>query len=146
VWRCELNREALQIELLGLDPKREQLGEDAEYISLNCPFTIKRRGREVRIVVSAGEISKPQGVPSLMKAVARSRDWADLIVAGKARTIDDLVKISGLNKRYVRRIMHCAALSPQLLEAILNGRQPVDLTVMRLTQNLPLDWHEQHLD
>jgi site-specific DNA recombinase len=142
----ELNRKALQVALLGLNSKREAVEEDAECIDLICPFTIKRRGREVRIVVSAGEISKPQGVPSLMKAVARSRDWADLIVAGKARTIDDLVKISGLNKRYVRRIMHCAALSPQLLESILHGRQPVDLTVMRLTQNLPLDWYEQHLD
>jgi site-specific DNA recombinase len=142
----ELNRDALHAELLGPGSKREQLGEDAECISLTCPFTIKRRGSEVRIVVSAGAISKPRAVPSLMKAVARSRDWADLIIAGKARTIDDLVKISGLNKRYVRRIMHCAALSPQLLEAILNGRQTVDLTVMRLTQDLPLDWQDQHLN
>jgi len=141
----ELNRDALLIELLGPTSKDKFRNEADECIHLTCPFAVKRRGQQVRIVLSAGEINKAQGVPSLMKAVARSRHWADLIVAGKARTIGDLVKISGLNKRYVRRILHCAALSPQLVESILNGRHPVDLTVLRLIQNLPLDWHEQQL-
>jgi hypothetical protein len=34
--------------------------------------------------------------------------------------------------------------SPQLVEAILHGRQPVALTATRLTElDLPLDWSEQ---
>jgi hypothetical protein len=37
-------------------------------------------------------------------------------------------------------------LSPQLIEAILQGRQPVALTATRLTKlDLPLDWSEQRL-
>jgi hypothetical protein len=36
-------------------------------------------------------------------------------------------------------------LSPQLIEAILQGRQPVELTTTRLSGlDLPLDWTEQH--
>jgi hypothetical protein len=36
-------------------------------------------------------------------------------------------------------------LSPQLVEAILEGRQPVELTATRLAElDLPLDWAEQH--
>jgi hypothetical protein len=36
-------------------------------------------------------------------------------------------------------------LSPQLVEAILQGGQPVELTATRLTElDLPLDWTEQH--
>ena len=112
---------------------------------LACPFTLKKRGNQVRIVLSSGEINQSHPAPALMKAVARARDWADRIIAGEARTIEDLVKISGLEKRYVRRVMHCAALSPQMVEAILKGRQPVDMTVMGLTGSLPLDWHEQEL-
>ena len=81
-----------------------------------------------------------------MKAVTRARNWADRIIAGEASTIEDLVKISGLEKRYVRRVMHCAALSPQMVEAILKGRQPVDMTVLGLTHKLALDWHEQQFD
>jgi len=141
----ELDRDALLVELLGPAFKGKFREENVECIRLICPFTIKKRGRQVRIVLSAGEVSKPQAVPSLMKAVARSRDWAEQIIAGKARTIDDLVKHSGLNKRYVRRIMRCAVLSPQLLEAIIDGRHSVELSVLSLTQDLPLDWNEQRL-
>jgi len=43
------------------------------------------------------------------------------------------------------RILKCAALSPTLTEMILEGRQPVDLSVDRLTRNLPLSWNEQGL-
>jgi hypothetical protein len=143
----ELNPDALKAELLGpiSDNKLKDTQQSAESIHLSCPYTLKKRGNQVRIVLSSGEINQPHPATALMKAVARARDWADQIIAGKARTIEDLVKLSGLHKRYVRRIMHCAALSPQMIEAILKGRQPVDMTVLGLTHNLPLDWHEQQL-
>ena len=119
--------------------------QSAEDIHLACPFILKKRGNQVRIVLSSGEINQSHPAPALMKAVARARDWADRIIAGEARTIDDLVKISGLEKRYVRRVMHCAALSPQMVDAILKGRQSVDMTVLGLTRDLPLDWPGQLL-
>jgi len=142
----ELNRAALQGELLEPIPANLlKETRQAEDIHLTCPFTLKMRGNQVRIVLSSGEINQSHPAPALMKAVARARDWADRIIAGKIRTIEDLVKISGLEKRYVRRVMHCAALSPQMVEAILKGRQSVDMTVLGLTRNLPLDWHAQEL-
>ena len=50
----------------------------------------------------------------------------------------------GLTRRYIRRLVNLAFLSPQLVEAILQGRQPAALTVTRLTElDLPLDWTEQ---
>jgi len=101
---------------------------------------------QARFVLSSGEINQSHPAPALMKAVTRARNWADRIIAGEASTIEDLVKISGLEKRYVRRVMHCAALSPQMVEAILKGRQPVDMTVLGLTHKLALDWHEQQFD
>jgi hypothetical protein len=50
-----------------------------------------------------------------------------------------------LNIKAIRRLLCLAFLSPQLVEATLQGRQPVELTATRLTEvNLPLDWTEQH--
>jgi hypothetical protein len=46
-----------------------------------CPFTLKRRGQQVRIVISAGDVNQSKPVPSLMKAVARSRDWVEQIIS-----------------------------------------------------------------
>jgi hypothetical protein len=50
----------------------------------------------------------------------------------------------GITRRYIRRLVNLAFLSPQLVEAILQGRQPAELTATRLTElDLPLDWTEQ---
>jgi site-specific DNA recombinase len=49
------------------------------------------------------------------------------------------------SRRYIRRLVGLAFLRPQLVEAILRGRQPAELTATRLIElDLPLDWTEQH--
>jgi hypothetical protein len=106
---------------------------------------IKRRGSEVRLVLENGEALEPRPVPSLIKAVAWSRYWADQIVTGKMVTLEDLAKSAGVSKFYARRMLQCAALSPTLIETILDGRQPVELSFDKLTRNLPLDWQKQSL-
>ena len=88
------------------------LPHESRRYSLVCPFTIKRRGQQVRIVISAGDENQSRPVPSLMRVVARSRDWAELIVSGRARTFDDLVKASGLTRAYVKNALRCVVLSP----------------------------------
>jgi site-specific DNA recombinase len=46
---------------------------------------------------------------------------------------------------YVGRLIRLAFLAPCMVEAILEGTQPVDLTAARLTGriSLPLDWSQQ---
>jgi site-specific DNA recombinase len=142
--RIELDRHALTLELLGQESAPQDLRE-GECIFLNCPFALARRGQQVRIVISAGDLNGSRPVPSLMKAIARSRDWAELIVSGRARTLDDLIKTSGLTRAYVKNAFRCVALSPPVIDAILSGRHRVDLTVMNLTNDLPIDWNKQQL-
>ena len=61
-----------------------------------------------------------------------------------ARSLQELAKRDGLSRRYIRRLVGLAFLSPWLVEAILKGQQPVELTATRLTElDLPLDWTEQ---
>jgi hypothetical protein len=55
-----------------------------------------------------------------------------------------LAKRDGISRRYIRRLFCLAFLSRELVEAILRGQQPVELTATRLTGlDLPLDWIEQ---
>ena len=83
--------------------------------------------------------------PALVKAIARGRAWFEELATGRVRSLHDLAKRDGVSRRYIRRLVSLAFLSPQLVEAILLGRQPVELTATRLTQlDLPLDWAEQH--
>jgi hypothetical protein len=83
--------------------------------------------------------------PALIKAIARGRAWFEELATGHARSLQELAKRDGISRRYIRRLVGLAFLSPQLVEAILQGRQPVELTATRLTElDLPLDWTEQH--
>jgi site-specific DNA recombinase len=142
--QIEIDRGGLGQELLGRQsPQQSQI--DSAGIILICPFTIKRRGQQVRMVISAGDENPSRPTPSLMRVVARSRDWAELIVSGRARTLDDLTQASGLTRAYVKNAFRCVALSPQLIDAILLGRHRIDLTVMNLTSDLPFDWNKQQL-
>jgi site-specific DNA recombinase len=83
--------------------------------------------------------------PALMKAIARGRGWFEELATGRARSLQELAKRDGITRRYIRRLVDLAFVSPQLVDSILQGRQPVALTATRLTQlDLPLDWTEQH--
>ena len=83
--------------------------------------------------------------PALIKAIARGRAWFEELATGRARSLQELADRDGIARRYIRRLIDLAFLSPQLVEAILQGRQPVELTATRLTElDLPLSWTEQH--
>ena len=83
--------------------------------------------------------------PALIKAIARGHAWFEELATGRARSLQDLAQRDGITRRYIRRLVDVAFLSPELVEAILQGRRPVKLTATRLTElDLPLDWTEQH--
>jgi len=106
---------------------------------------LKRCGGEVRLVVppkSDGNIfGKP--APALLRAIARAHDWRERLVDGSLNNGRSIAERSGLNQRYVSRVLQCAFLAPDIVEAILDGQQPPDLTVRKLWGDIPTDWAEQ---
>jgi hypothetical protein len=86
----------------------------------------------------------PKCDPALIKAIARGRLWFEELATGRARSLHELATREGITRRYIRRLVNLAFLSPPLVEAILQGRQPIALTATQLTElDLPLDWSEQ---
>jgi site-specific DNA recombinase len=114
-------------------------------IELTAAVAFKRRGVETKLVLPglAQQKHSSRCDPALIKAIARGRAWFEELATGRARSLQELAKRDGITRRYIRRLVGLAFLSPQLVEAILQGRQPVELTATRLTE-LPLDWTEQH--
>src|SRR5439155_625408 len=70
--------------------------------------------------------------PTLIQAIVRGRAWFEELAAGRARSLRELAERDGITRRYVRRLVDLAFLSPELVEVILQGRQPVELTATRL--------------
>jgi len=133
--------------LLGEDvasSASEAASDSAVELTATAAFT--RRGAETKLVLPglAPQNHSSRCDPALIKAIARGRAWFEELVSGRARSLQELAKRDGISRRYIRRLIGLAFLSPELIEAILQGRQPVALTATRLTElDLPLDWTEQ---
>jgi site-specific DNA recombinase len=116
-------------------------------IELTTAVDFKRRGVETKVVLPglAQQSVASRCDPALIKAVVRGRAWFEELATRRVRSLEDLTKRDGISRRYIRRLVDLAFLSPRIVDAILEGRQPVTLTATRVTElDLPLDWAEQH--
>ena len=132
--------------LLGIPSSASEAASEGA-VELTAAVAFTRRGVETKLVLHglAQQNHSSRCDPALIKAIARGRAWFEELATGRARSLQELAKRDGISRRYIRRLVGLAFLSPQLVEAILQGRQPVELTTTRLTEfDLPLDWTEQH--
>ena len=116
-------------------------------IDFTAAMGLKRHGVELKLVLPGvgPQDRSARCDPTLIKAIARGRAWFEELANGRARSLRELAERDGITRRYVRRLVHLAFLSPDLVEAILQGRQRVELTATHLTQlDLPRDWTQQH--
>jgi hypothetical protein len=133
--------------LLGSDVPSPALDDpSASAIELSAAVAFKRRGIETKLILPG--LDQPNHSArrdsALIKAIARGRAWFDELATGRASSLQALAERDGIARRYIRRLVGLAFLSPELVEAILQGRQPVALTATRLTElDLPLEWSEQ---
>jgi len=81
--------------------------------------------------------------PSLIKALARAHGWYEKVVQGNALDMRSLARQAGLTERYVGKVFGCALLAPDIIESILEGRQPQDLTFEKLCEHVPSSWEKQ---
>jgi hypothetical protein len=81
----------------------------------------------------------------LIKVVAQARRWWDDIVAQRFPTVRALARAYDKDERYVARLLPLAFLAPSIVEAILAGRQPAELTAQDLVtlRELPVEWSAQ---
>ena len=151
LYRVIVDREHVQILLKKKDLRMLLLKEypgdqDASHlISLEFAARLSRRGREVRLVVSPGvaETAPAYQSQALLRAIARAHDWREQLVTGQASGPRAIAKQTGLDESYVRRILDFAFLAPDIVESILDGRQPHHLTLEKLRIKLPMSWAEQ---
>jgi site-specific DNA recombinase len=115
------------------------LGTSRLKLTRFVPMQMRRRGVELKMIFG-GKPSKAD--PVLLKAVARGYRWFDALKAGKL--VPDIAKEEGIQIGYVRRILQLAFLAPSIVEAIINGTQPADLTTQKLVwTRLDPDWQKQ---
>lgn len=111
------------------------------------PFTIRKRGGQKLILtpdgIPASQPSRARPDSALLKALARGFRWKKLLQEGNYQTLEEIADAEKINPSYVSRLLRMTLLAPDIVEAILAGRQPSGLTMTRAMKPFPLEWQEQ---
>ena len=121
--KCDGMGVSIKLPIADTEKSRAQLS-DAVAITRSFPMQLKRRGVELRLIVGDHNRSAATVDLPLLKAVARAHRWFDEISTGKAGTLAEIAAREGLAVRYVGRVIRLAFLAPDIVESIVEGRQP----------------------
>lgn len=126
-------------------------------VTVRVPLTIRRRGGRKMIIAPDGvatdarsrkltNIAVTRGDPALVKALARAFRWKRMLEEGRHATIDELARVEQINPSLVSRVLRLTLLAPDVIEAILDGRQAAALTSARAMEPFPVAWRDQRAE
>jgi hypothetical protein len=110
---------------------------------------LQRRGGRKLIMTPKGfavPAPKPRRDDTLIKALVRAHRWRRRIESGRATAITDLAEQEGVTDAYVGRLLPLTCLALDIVEAILDGRQPNGLRLVEMLGNGPLLWNDQRVN
>ena len=116
-------------------------------LTVRVSLNLKRRGGRKLVMAPAGEPAwappRTRVVNALIKALARAHRWKRMLESGEFATVQDLADAEKINPSYVARILRLTLLAPDLVEAILDGRQAAGLQLEDLLTPFPVEWERQ---
>lgn len=118
-----------------------------EVISVDLPMTFRKRGGRKVIVLPDGSQGNPAPMATIdnamVKAIARAFRWQKLLENGTYGCLDEIARAEKIGASFVSRVVRLALLAPDIVEAILAGRQPASLTLKDLMAPFPVEWERQ---
>jgi hypothetical protein len=118
---------------------------DEQTITVQVPMTFRKRGGRKLVVAPDGAewAPRPRVDNAMVKALARAFRWRKMLDTGVYGTLEELARAKGVAPSYISGILRLTLLAPAIVEAILDGRQRVDLQLDDLLEGLPLEWGRQ---
>ena len=120
--------------------------EAARTLTVRVPFTIRKRGGRKLAIAADGSTLAPlrQRIDStLIKALARAHRWNRLLESGRYVSAAELAAAEKINPSYVSRVLRLTLLAPDIVEAIIEGRQQDGIEADVLLRPFSADWDEQ---
>ena len=112
---------------------------DPGALTIKSGFTLRRRGVEAKLVLD-------QAPPAIDRTLSRNLalGWSWLNEIKRGASMEEIASRNGISQRAIARLIDLAFLAPDIVDAIIAGRQPVNLTANALIrakhQRL---WHDQ---
>ncbi len=140
VDRAELGHDGIHLSIklpLALKDESGDRSPGQLVLTKPVPIRLKRRGLEMRMVVE-GDVGRSRIDLSLLKAVARARKWSLDLIAGRTTSLGEVSRTERVDGRSLRRLIQLGFLSPRIVEAMVEGRQPPEMSVVALTRRIKL--------
>jgi hypothetical protein len=116
----------------------------AQMLTVRVPLAVRKRGgRKLAIAPTEAAATvqfQPRVDVTLVKALARAFRWRRMLEAGRYGDIKELAAAEKINPSYVSRVLRLTLLAPNLVEAVLDGRQPEGMTLPTLMEPFPAEW------
>jgi hypothetical protein len=119
-------------------------------LSVHVPMAIRRRGGRKVVIAPDGTpiriatfAAKTRADPTLVKALARAFRWKRMLETGRHASISDIATAEKIDRGNVGSVLRLTLLAPDIVQAIVDGRQPADLALPQLLKPWPLEWQQQ---
>lgn len=116
-------------------------------ITVHISMTFRKRGGRKLVIAPDGATARmpPRARvdSTLVKALARAFRWRKMLETGIYGTVREIAAVEKVSSSYVSRILRLALLAPDIVEAILDGRQPAEVTLAVLMGPFPVEWDDQ---
>jgi hypothetical protein len=126
----------------------ERVGLEVDTLTIRIPIRLQRRGGRKLIIAPEGAAAparKPSRDETLVRALVRAHRWRRRIESGQAKSITDLAEQEAVTVAYICRLLPLTCLAPDMVEALLDGRQPKGLRLAEMLGNGPMAWEEQRV-
>ena len=124
------------------------LSGDGRTVTVRVPISIRRRGGRKLGIAPDGTTNTCAALSrridnAMVKAIARAFRWREMLENGTHATIAEIAGAEKINESYVGRVLRLTLLAPDIVEAIMDGRQPAEMTLAGLMRRFPVGWAAQ---
>ena len=121
-------------------------GPEVDTVTIRIPVRLARRGGRKYVIAPEGAAptsTKPARDETMVRALVKAHRWRRRIESGEAKSITDLAAQESVTDAYVCRLLPLTCLAPDIVAAILDGRQAKGLTLADFVRDVPLAWEVQ---
>jgi len=117
----------------------------AQVLTRRVSLAVRKRGGRKLVVTPGSSTNRgPSGADTtLAKALARAFPWRRMLESGRFATLNELAAAENINSSQVSRLLRLMLSSPDIVEAILDGRQTEEMTLPGLMEPFPVEWARQ---
>ena len=112
-------------------------------ITVHVQFRVVKRGGRKAMQMPDGVRPERRADNTLVKALARAFRWRRMLDSGEFSTIVELAEREGIAPSYMTRVLRLTLLSPEIIEAILDGEQGPGVTLTVALEPFPTEWEHQ---